>query len=255
MIALSVICQFETARRQARIHQDVGDRLDQIGLLQLYRGQVDRDLEAGIPLCGFTRGFAQNPFADRVNRPGFLRDRNELVRAYQAPLGVDPAQQRLVPDHRPGLHGVLGLIDEMEFVAFDRMAQFGRKLPPRPGILIHARLIIADMLAPPVLGPVHGKVGIVHQGFEIRAIAWEHRDPKAGPGSGSGGLRLPDHRRNRPAGDRRNPTDPPGSQNIFRRQFVAAQPGDRFAFDAAGLQPMTDLDNRTIALGMAPSGR
>jgi hypothetical protein len=38
-------------------------------------------------------------------------------------------------------------------------------------------------------------------------------------------------------------------------KFVAAQPGDRFAFDAAGLQPMTDLDNRTIALGMAPSGR
>ena len=72
----------------------------EIVLVELARGQVDRDRQLGSPavlprLAALRRPSRKRPESDRHDQSGRLGERNEPVGSQQAVLGMLPAQQRL----------------------------------------------------------------------------------------------------------------------------------------------------------------
>ncbi len=90
-------------RRQAGFRQRPLNCANQRGTVpKLQRRDVDRDAErsvgtSGGPACRVSAGRSQDPFAQQVDQPDLLSERNEIVWGNQAADRVAPADQRLEP--------------------------------------------------------------------------------------------------------------------------------------------------------------
>jgi len=74
----------------------------------------------------------------------------------------------------------LGLIVQNEFAVLDRLAQGRFELQPGRYLGIHLRGKETEGVASRVLGPVHRRVRVFHQGLGVRRILGVHRDADAG---------------------------------------------------------------------------
>ena len=67
----------------------------QRAVLELDRGEIDRNSQVTGPARSVRAGLPQHPFADRHDEPRLLRERDELAGRNDAPLRMIPAQQGL----------------------------------------------------------------------------------------------------------------------------------------------------------------
>jgi hypothetical protein len=87
---------------------------DEIGPGKLQGRNNDHDADRGLavvpPPAALAAGFAQHPFAQPDDEPGFLGNRNELVGRYEAERRVRPARQRFISCLAIGRTGKFSLV-------------------------------------------------------------------------------------------------------------------------------------------------
>ena len=146
-----------------------GDQVDQVGLGELARRQVDVDGRGqgagavGPPAGRLAAALGEDPGAEGDDQAGLLGEGDELGRQQLAPTRLIPADQRLDPDQAPLLERDDRLVEGAQLVGVDRLAQ---------GLL---QLQALDQLGPDrlveqlvdaaaaVLGPLEGGVGVRQQ--------------------------------------------------------------------------------------------
>ena len=114
MISRVSVGGVEAAVVQRRAHL-----LDELGALELARGDVDRDVQRDSPSCARRRPArrpAPAPSADRDDQAVLLGDRDERVGRDHAARGMAPAQQRLDAHDALVLEVEHRLVDEEELV-------------------------------------------------------------------------------------------------------------------------------------------
>lgn len=140
----------------------------------LHRRQVDRHQQRRqtglLPLHGLATGFLQDPGADLDNQPGLFRQRDKGRRRNQPLLRMQPAQQRLDAHQAAAGQLELRLVVEDKLALLQRHAHAGNQLQVLGHAGVHLRIEEAEGIAPVVLGPVHGGVGVFQQGVEIRPV-------------------------------------------------------------------------------------
>ncbi len=120
--------EVEPVRRQPSLRQNGGDPLGDVGLAQLQRRQVDRDVEIGAPECRRLARQTQHLLAERADRAGLLGDRNERLGRHLAADRMLPAHQRLGADDLAIVEPDLGLERDADLVAADRAQQVDLEL-------------------------------------------------------------------------------------------------------------------------------
>ena len=161
-------------RREVRLGQDLAHLVDDLGVLQLARREVDGHVARRIvrvlaaQLGREAARLLQHPAADRHDQPGLLRERDEVERGHEATRRVVPADERLEPadvavrelDHR--------LVVELELVVVERALQVGLELEPADRGLVH--LGLEDLVAglPALLRDVHRDVGVAQERLRAR---------------------------------------------------------------------------------------
>src|ERR1700704_2023163 len=119
------------------------------------------------PLCRVGAGFAQGPLAERNDQPAFLRQRYELVRGYEAALGMTPANQCFDAASVELARVDDRLVMQLEFVARDRPAHVVLELAALACRRLHGGLEQAVAVASERFGPIEGEVGILEQRIRI----------------------------------------------------------------------------------------
>ena len=124
-------------------------------------------------------GGAQDPFPDRQDEPGLLREGDELHRLHQAEVGVPPADEGLGADDGPGANVDLRLEVELELLALQGAAELvlERQLLQRRGV--HRLAVELVVAAAGVLGVVHRGVGVLEERFEVGPVLGEQADADA----------------------------------------------------------------------------
>ncbi len=162
--------ELKPARRNAGARDGVGDDRGQRRIGELDGRDVDADAHVAGPFGRFQTGGAQHPFADRFNQAAVLGHRNEIRRADRSAFGMFPAQQRLEP-HQPRRFGAdHRLIDQVELVLDQRVAQIVFHLLAVLGALQQLFPIETVDAAPLGLGCIEREVGIADQGFRIAPV-------------------------------------------------------------------------------------
>jgi hypothetical protein len=85
--------------RKPRLGESRYDLQGKAAVAELHRREIDGDLDAFRPFCGFEAGAQQCPFTESNDEPGFLRDGNEDGWRHHSAAGVFPAQQCFARRH------------------------------------------------------------------------------------------------------------------------------------------------------------
>lgn len=120
--------QFQQPRRRARIAHRRAQPGEEIDTIDLARADVDRQPSGEAERCPMRdrpRDARQHPVADLHHQPAFLRAADEGAGQAQPIARMAPAEQRLRRDDIAVRQRDLGLEDQSEFVAIERIAQFG----------------------------------------------------------------------------------------------------------------------------------
>ena len=139
---------------------------------------------------------AQHPPADGHDEPGLLGHGNELGgrRGISSAIAVastrPPTQQGFGADEPPIVEEDLGLVGERELLVVDGLAQRGLRLEAGDGSCPHGGVEQLIAGPAPLLGAVHGRVGVTQQalrtlagvGGEGHADAHGHDQIAAGEG-------------------------------------------------------------------------
>ncbi len=114
-------------RREAGFAQDVRDDLDEIGLLDLLRREIDRHLhrasELALPFGHLSAGAPQDLLTEGDYLAAALGDRNELRRADASEPLVRPARQDLGAGDGAGVQVDDRLVGDVEFVVAQGIGQ------------------------------------------------------------------------------------------------------------------------------------
>ncbi len=160
------------------------DLLDQ-AIAHLPRRQVHRNhevrAERAPPFGQLLARALQHPGADRDNQAGVLRDRDELHRRDVAQFAVVPAQERFRADCAAAPAIDDRLVDETQLARRQRAAQelLDREAPLQ--VLVQLRGKELEVVAAALLGRVHRRVGIAHQGRHIKAVFRKEADADRRP--------------------------------------------------------------------------
>ena len=117
--------QGEHAGFGAASFEDVGDRVDEEGLLELPGGEVDAYREGGprrvpvVSLLGLAAGLFEDPLSQRHDKTCLLGERDELLGGDEAALVVVPPRQGLDAHDAAGFEVELRLVVEHELPALD----------------------------------------------------------------------------------------------------------------------------------------
>jgi hypothetical protein len=122
-----VISSSRDSAAKAAALQGGADELGQVGLAELHRRHVDRDAQQRrarlMPTHRLGARLLEHPGPDRHDQAAVLGERDELIGADAAALGVVPAQQSLDPDHTPTGDVDLRLVLKLELAALERMRE------------------------------------------------------------------------------------------------------------------------------------
>ena len=159
--------------------QPRGDILNQIFLFELNGRNIDGDwhLDAIIGPCArLPDGFVDHPVADRHDEAAMFRDRNELIRAEQAELGMFPADQGFDGTNHTGFRNHFRLVMEQELNLLDRVADAGLHRQRLKRGSVEARHEVLKVAAAAILRQIHCRVRVANQGIGCFAIFRKHTD-------------------------------------------------------------------------------
>ena len=175
--------KLEQARVQAGITQGSTHVCQKIAAVKFCRRNVHGDLakvHAGLlPGQRLATGFAEHPFANRMDQAAVLCDTDKLRRVQQLPIRLLKAHQRFRTGDGSGAEMERGLVMQHQRTRIQRPAQCGlyRQARSRPRIHLGAKRLV--LVAPALLGVVHGGVGMSQQHIGIVAVVGIHTDPDA----------------------------------------------------------------------------
>lgn len=138
---------FELTRFDTGFVQREADRFGEVSVAELDRRDIDGKFQAR-PGARLTAGLADHPFSDRENQPGFLSQRNELIRCDKTFSRIIPAQERLDPDDLLGCQVDLRLVVQLELAFGQRPAQTFLQSLACPELRIHLLLEELERAAP-----------------------------------------------------------------------------------------------------------
>jgi hypothetical protein len=150
-----------------------------------------------------------------------------------------PADERLHADDRPRRQVHQRLVEDHQLVLAERFPQHVLQRQPLQGAGIHGRRVELVVVAPLLLGPVHGRVGVPHQRLRIAAVLGIEADADAGRdeqlavGDGEGDLERVDDL----LGDLGRVLDLLDARD-HQRELVAAETGHRVALAHAAAHPL-----------------
>eukprot|EP01022_Parablepharisma_sp_SALTPOND_P027435 TRINITY_DN665_c0_g3_i1.p1 TRINITY_DN665_c0_g3~~TRINITY_DN665_c0_g3_i1.p1 ORF type:complete len:1952 (-),score=631.07 TRINITY_DN665_c0_g3_i1:246-6101(-) len=159
--------QLEAARIGAGPFDGIEHGLDEIGLAQLRRADIDGNAQVfAVGLVGpggqlLARGL-QHPVAQREDQSGLFGQRDEVARWHHAALRVLPAHQHFGTSHAAAFDD-LWLVVQQQLVAVDGFAQAGLQRGAFQHGGLHGRVEEAQRIAAGFLGFIHGQVGLFHQ--------------------------------------------------------------------------------------------
>ncbi|EKD34269.1 MAG: hypothetical protein ACD_75C02412G0002 [uncultured bacterium] len=175
--------QHEPPGGEPRIGECPLHHIHQIPLLELAGRNVNRHLHwwvAGLlPLPVLAARGPQHPFAQGNDEPRFFREGDEARRRHEPHGGVLPADQGLHARDLPVLNVDLGLIVEHQLFPLKPLAQVVFKRKPLECLAVHLRGVELAVVPPLLFGPIHGKIGVLHQGVARAAIVGKHADADA----------------------------------------------------------------------------
>ena len=163
---------------QAGERERVGDLVDQVGVLELAGGDVDRDPQRTMLAMPGRRLFAgrlQHPAADRDDQPGRFRERYERVRRDHATDRVAPADQRLDAGDRLALQVERRLVEQEELAGVERVLEVDLECEPVLRCCPHPGLEHDPAVLARALGFVQREVGIAEK--VIGRASLRERDP------------------------------------------------------------------------------
>ena len=150
--------------------------LDEVGLVELAGRDVDRHarprrVAERDPARDLLARLLEDPAAELDDQPGPLGERDELVGADTAALGVLPAQQRLDADDVLVGQPDLGLVLEVQLVVLQSAPQVAlqRDLAQHPQA--HRGVEDLVLVAAGLLGAMHRRVGVAQQVLGRRRLA------------------------------------------------------------------------------------
>ena len=242
--------QVERVGRQARLAQQPGHAVDEVGSVEQQRRDVDRDHQAqpvGVPLCGLAHRLAEHPLADRDDEAALFGHRNELGRRHLAQLRVVPAQQRLGADHAAARQIDLRLVVQPQAPQRQRLAHRVVDTHPGPQVDVLVRLVEAVAGPAAFLHAVHRLVGVAQQGVHRVAVVRVERDADA---ARHGETQAPMHERARHGLDHAL-RDGLGAGHVGlvkeHHELVAAEPGHGVDLAHAGGDALGHVDQHLVA--------
>ena len=119
---------------------------------------------------GLRRCSLEHPITDRDDKTGIFRQRDEIRRRNQAALRMMPAYQSFCLADPPAGKVDDGLVIQFKLAALLRMLQFLEQLAAPLRLQLHGQGKMPVLVAPAILGTVHGQVGILQQLGHIAAI-------------------------------------------------------------------------------------
>ena len=207
--------------------------------LELRGGEVDRDAAIGGKQLAVARRLPDHPFADRNDEPRLLGDRNEDGGGHESLAREPPSEHCLVADDPAGRELHLRLIDELEVIVLQRMAEPVFERAPARQVLRHLRIEEPPGAAALALGAVEREIGVAHQRLEVGAVIGSDRESDraadldfvAVDAEGTGEQvqhALGERRQHGGVGDPRH----------HDGEFVAGEPGEEVAAAKRRLEPL-----------------
>src|SRR5271154_1192449 len=99
-------------RRQTGLEKNFMNHMDEAGIMDLNRRDINGDDERARPARGLATRRSQHPFADLKDGSALLGDGDEHAWRHFSGWAVPPSRQRLEADHFAGVDPRLGLIDQ-----------------------------------------------------------------------------------------------------------------------------------------------
>src|SRR5258707_1799762 len=150
------------------------DSLDEVGLPELERRDVDRNPQEGqpplLPNARLPAGLANDPVADFQNQAALLGDRNEFSGQYQTAAWMMPPDQCFDAAHLAGRDVDLRLVVQLELTFRQRAAKFRLDFQALAGKAHHAGVEESERLAAASLGEINLLIGERHNIFLSRAV-------------------------------------------------------------------------------------
>ena len=143
--------------------QRVTNLAQHVALMELLRRKIDRDVDAFRPLHAFHAGLAQDPAAEIDDQAHVLGDRNDVDRGNRAAHRMIPAQQRFAGRYPAGFEIDQRLIEQLEFLVGQRLAQVQFQNAARLDGLRHLVAEEAEGAAAVRLGAIERHVGVLQQ--------------------------------------------------------------------------------------------
>ena len=226
--------------------------LQQPRVAELQWRQVDRDPQIVRPRDRGSAGLADDPFADRNDKPDFLGQRYERVRGNQAALGMAPAQKRLKADDV--LAGEIddGLIVEFELLGGQCLSKLTLERVPLLHLRVHFALEKPERSASIALGPVKSEIRIAHQLRWAIPVVGADGDANAHPDDHQLRLDLVG-RSDRVDDAKRKRRGVSGLRNpyLHDRELIPAHARNGISFPDQRTQPLGHHLEELVASGMA----
>src|SRR5579863_2844730 len=153
-----------------------------------------------------------------------------------------PAEKRLQPDDVAGGHIHLRLINQKEFISFEREPETVFQGQSLFDLGIHFLGEESKVVASLFFGAVHGGVGVLDQDFSTLPVVWKDADAEAAAYAEWVPLhdKFIGHCGHEPfGGNGRVGHIPDASQ--YDEEFVSAEPGDGILFTRPSLESFTNL--------------
>ncbi len=164
--------------------QGVAHQVDDVGALQLLRGNVHRHREAAAALVDpgaqLTAGLVHHPAADFRHQAQGFGDRDETARRHRPQVGAVPAHQGLEAGDAAVGGAQLRLVVQAQLVAGDGVAQAGAQHQPVLELLHLRGGKFAGIVAALAFGPGHGRLGAAQQLHRALAVFGRAADADAG---------------------------------------------------------------------------
>src|SRR5580704_17307534 len=112
-----------------------------------------------LPALRLAHGGAKHLLAERHDEAGVLGDRDELDRRQEATNRMVPTNERLGGDESATTRIDYGLVEDLELIRFEAVADADLGLQTSQGVFVHLGLVHLVAAFTFSLGDVHGEVG------------------------------------------------------------------------------------------------
>ena len=243
--------EFEPFRVESGFRQYSLDHVDEVEPAELQRRNVDRNRDPR-PRQAVDAGPPQHLGAEFDNEAGVLGDRDEFGRRDEAAGRMQPARQRLDADHLVAAGVEDRLVEHLEAVVRDGLAQVLLDELALRQVGVHHGVIDAGTVAAFVLRPVQRHVGVAHDVGRAAGAPVDHGNADAGADDdGVAADRVGRAQRRDHAACDFMQRGVVGGGRGDHREFVAAEPCHEVVAAHHARQPQRDIADQLVADRMA----